>query len=213
MSLPVTCGLFGFAFGVALPILCGLFPVGFWLARPLVVTDAVRSVDAIVVLGAGAYDATTLTPESAYRLLRGIQLLRAGHATAMILSGGGHRGTRVSDATAMARIAMGLGVDAASLIVDEMPSATWEQAASVARIAHTRGFRSIALVTSPLHSYRATRVFRRAGLEVVSAPAAPALDVSLLTVGRDHLAGRMDLVVHALYEYAAIGAYHVRGRL
>jgi uncharacterized SAM-binding protein YcdF (DUF218 family) len=213
MSHLVTCGVLGAAVSLVLPILCAIFPVGFWLARPLVVTDAVRSVDAIVVLGAGAYDATTLTPDSAYRLLRGIQLLKAGHTKMLILTGGSHHGTRVSDANAMAQVAVGLGVDKESLIVDETPSATWEQAASVAGIAHARAFRSIALVTSPLHSYRARRVFRRAGLEVVSVPAGPDLDARLLTVAQDHVAGRTELLVRAVYEYLAIGAYLVRGRL
>ena len=206
-------GLLGLALGLTVPVLCGILPVGFWLAGPLVVTDAVRSVDAIVVLGAGAFDATTLTPDSAYRLVRGIQLLNAGHAKVILLSGGSHRGTRVSDAKAMAQVAVELGTHAQSLIVDEMPTATWEQAASVARLALTRGFRSIALVTSPLQAYRAARVFRRAGLEVVSAPAGAELRARLLTVAKDHLAGRVDLLVDALYEYVAIGSYYLRGRL
>jgi uncharacterized SAM-binding protein YcdF (DUF218 family) len=104
-------------------------------------------------------------------------------------------------------------VDTQSLIVDETPTSTWQQAESVARIARTRAFRSIALVTSPLHSYRALRTFRRVGLEVLSVPAGPDLDARLLAVGRDHLAGRLDVVVDALYEYVAIAAYRLRGRL
>src|SRR6266550_4244670 len=112
----VTCGLLGAGLGLALPVLCGVLPVGFWLARPLLVAEPIRPVDAIVVLGAGAYDATTLTPDSAYRLVRGIQLLKAGHARVMILTGGSHRGTRVSDAKVMAQVAAGLGVDTQWLI-------------------------------------------------------------------------------------------------
>src|SRR5438552_18126712 len=119
----------------------------------------------------------------------------------------------MSEARVMAQVAMGLGVDMQWLIVEEIPTSTWQQAESAARIARTRAFGSIALVTSPLHSYRALRTFRRAGLEVVSVPVGPDLDARLLAVGRDHLAGRLDVVVEALYEYVAIAAYRLRGRL
>ena len=205
-------GLLGAGIGLALPVLSGLVPAARTLGAPLVVADPIRPVDAIVVLGAGAYDAGTLTPDSAYRLVRGVQLFRAGHAPLLILSGGGHRGTRVSDARAMANVAASLGLDAASVLVDDMPSSTSQQAQSVARIAGERRIRSIALVTSPLHSYRASRTFRRAGLQVVSAPAGPDFDPRLLTVGADHVAGRLNIVVAALYEYVAIAAYRLSSR-
>jgi len=205
-------GLGGTA-AVASLALSGILPVAPWLATPLVVAEAVRPVDALVVLGAGTYDDRTLTPDGAYRLVHAIQMLKAGQASLMILSGGTHRGTRQSDARVMADVAASLGVDPCSLVLDEAPTSTWAQAESVARIAAARRLRTLGLVTSPLHSYRASKAFRRAGLDVVSLPIGPDFDPRLLSVGEDHVAGRVDVIVHALYEYVAIAAYRVRGRL
>jgi uncharacterized SAM-binding protein YcdF (DUF218 family) len=213
LSTSLTCALVGVGVGIALPVVGGILPVASWLAAPLIVADETRRVDAIVVLGAGTYDETTLTPASAYRLLRGLQLLKAGQAPLMILSGGGHRGTRISDAKAMAQVAATLGADFRSLVVDETSSATWRQAESVAWIATSRGMRSIALVTSPLHSYRAAMTFRRAGLEVVGVPAGRHFDPRLLTIAENQVAGRLNAVIQALYEYTAIAAYRFHGRL
>ena len=213
LGVGLTCGLLGATVGVALPLIAVVMPTASWVAAPLVITDVVRPVDAIVVLGAGAYDETTLTPESAYRLILGVQLLKEGHGRIMVLSGGSHRGTRVSDARVMGRVAERLGIGGEAVVLDESPTATWQQARSVAGIAQARGLHSIAVVTSPLHSYRAVHTFRQAGLEALSVPAGPGLEPRLLTVGKDHVAGRLEILVQALYEHVAIAAYRLRGRL
>ena len=192
---------------VAGPVLAGMSPLSHWLSGPLVVGATPRRADAIVVLGAGAYDTAALTPDSAYRLVRGVQLWKQGYAPVMILSGGGHRKMPGTDAEAMASTARSLGVPADALLLDAAPSSTRAQAESVARIARERGITSVLLVTSPLSSRRATQAFRRAGLEVtpVAGPVTP------LTVAQDHVAGRLALTCYALYEYAALVWYAWRG--
>ena len=188
-------------------------PLALWLARPLVKSDPLRRVDAIAVLGAGMYDETTLAPESAYRLLYALQLVKEGRASVLILVGGGHHDVRGSDAEAMARVARTLGIDPGSLLLDELPSSTAEQATSIAKLAGARGFRSVAVVTSPLKSYRTARALNRAGLDVVSAPgiaATPGRPIPLL-VAEDHTARRLGLILEALYEYAVIAVYWWRG--
>ncbi len=200
---------------VAALALIGARPLALWLARPLVKSDPLRRVDAIAVLGGGVYDETTLAPESAYRLLYAVQLLKSGHASVLILAGGGHRGARGSDAEVMALAARTVGIEPSSLLLDRRPSSTAEQAASVARLAAERGIRSIAVVTSPLKSYRTARALQRHGLDVVSAPGigpGPARATPLL-VAEDHLAHRLGLIVESLYEYAVIVVYWWRGLL
>ncbi len=198
---------------VAALALFGARPLALWLARPLVKSDPLRRVDAIAVLGGGAHDETTLAPESAYRLLYAVQLLKSGHAVILILAGGSHRGARGSDAEVMARAARTMGIEPSSLLLDGRPSSTAEQAASVARLAAERGIRSIAVVTSPLKSYRTARALQRHGLDVVSAPGiapGPARATPLL-VAEDHLARRLGLIVESLYEYTVIVVYWWRG--
>ena len=67
------------------------------------------------------------------------------------------------------------------------------------------GAMNLGHVTSPLHSYRASRTFQRARLEVIGTLAAPGFDARVVTDGEDHLAGGVDIVVHSLYEYVSIG--------
>jgi uncharacterized SAM-binding protein YcdF (DUF218 family) len=196
---------------VAALVLIGARPLALWLARPLVRSDPPRRVDAIAVFGAGIYDETTLTPESAYRLLYAAQLLRDGHASVLILAGGGHRGARGSDAEVMARVAHALGIEASSLLLDGRPSSTAEQAASVAALAARGGIRTVAVVTSPLKSYRTARALQRTGLNVISTPGIPAGSARPLLIAEDHLGRRLGLILETLYEHAVIAAYWWRG--
>jgi uncharacterized SAM-binding protein YcdF (DUF218 family) len=201
------------AAGVALLSFAGSRAVISWVSVPLVTSDRLRPVDAIVVLGAGAHDGTSLTPETASRLLHGLQLFKDGVAPRMILSGGGHRHSRVTDAQAMATVAMTLGVSSAALILDPRPTSTSAQATSVADLARQHGIRSIALVTSPLQSYRAARAFRRSGLDVVSAPGIANVRQTplALVVAQDHFLGRLVVAIRSLYEYVALAVYWWKG--
>lgn len=198
----------GAACAIAVPLLVGVTPASRWLSAPLVLVDPLRRADAIAVLGAGAYDPRTPTPETAYRLVRAVRLYQEGYAPLVIVSGGGHRGAPGTDAETMATVARALGVPATALVVDATPSSTRAQAESVARIARARGLTSVLVVTSPLGSRRATRAFRRVGLDAVSASVSGSPP---LAVSRDHIAGRLALAVDALYEHLASGLYAWRG--
>jgi uncharacterized SAM-binding protein YcdF (DUF218 family) len=204
---------FGGLLVLAVLVVVGARPLALWLVRPLVKADPLRRVDAIVVLGAGSYPAGVLTPETAYRVLLGIRLMHEAYAPVLVLSGGSHRGTPGSDAEAMARAARACGIASTSLLLDDGPSNTAAQAASMVGIAARHQIRSIALVTSPLKSYRAARAFQRAGLEVVSAPgiAGGAAQPLPLLVAEDHLARRLGVILDALTEYAALAVYWFRG--
>lgn len=195
--------------GAAL-ILGGVFPIGAWLAGPLVVSEPLRVADAIVVVAGGVVDRETLSPSSAHRLLRGLALLRQGYAPLMILTGGNRIDTTAPEAEVMASVARTLGVPTTALLVEREAAWTSAQALAVARLASGRGIRRILLVTSPTHSYRAVRTFRKVGLEVVSAPTATAPRASLALRPLDVLAraGGLSPIVH---EYAAIAMYWWKG--
>lgn len=180
------------------------------LGPPLVINDRLMAADAIVVLGAGAFSGDTLTPDSAYRLVRGTQLLRQGHAPMMILVGSGHRGVSTPDAQVMGTVARALGVSETALLIIPGGETTRRHGEVVAGVVRDRGFRTLVLVTSPHHSRRAVGAFRRIGLAVVSSPGG---DGALLTVAQDHLAGRLALTSAVLYEYLAIAIYWSRGWL
>jgi len=196
-------------FVIGAVVLVGVRSVALCLFSPLIDSEQLRRVDAIVVLGAGAFDDEIVAPDTAYRLMFGLTLLKKGFAPVMIVSGGSHRQTRKPDAVVMRNVALGLGIPPTEVILDPTPSTTRGQALSIADLARQRGLGSILLVTSPLHSYRAVRAFRRTGLEVVSAPGPSSLTTapSIILVAQDHVAGRLKAITEALYEYAAIVVY------
>ncbi len=72
---------------VAALALIGVRLLTLWLARSLVKSDPLRRVDAIAVLGGGAYDETTQRLVGVWAALRG-PAPPEGHASVLILTGG-----------------------------------------------------------------------------------------------------------------------------
>jgi|GEM_PF-1315838 len=187
-------------------------PVVGWLARPLVEVDAVDRVDAIVVLGQGSDADGTLSAGTAYALVHGIRLYRRGISGVLVLTGGSHRGSAATDADAMAEAARAFGVPADALVLERSPSTTVEHARAVAALAARRGLRTVAVVTPPLRSRRATLALRRAGVAAVAAPGVTTGRlVAALLLGRDDPLGRLGVTAEALSEHLALVVYRIRG--
>ena len=128
-----------------------------------------RPADAVVVL-AGDHRGR--------RVDHGVALLRAGHvATGPFVVSGGRLYAETTWAELMAARAVAAGVPAARIVRQDRSTTTEEDAAFTVALLRARGVRSVLLVTSPWHSRRAARLFRRAApeLEVVSCPGAPEL--------------------------------------
>lgn len=193
-------------------LLCGVLPVATWLARPLAVADPLRPADAVVVLGSGVIDAQTPERETLVRLVHGIRLWGRGLAPLLIVSGANPGDPTLPEAEVMARVAADLGVPPASLVLEREGERTWTQGQAVARIARDRGLRSVLLVTSPVHMYRAQRAFRRAGLDAIAAPTVvyPG-SITRVTVDPIEVLERIGSLAPVLYEYAALALYRWRG--
>lgn len=196
-------------------LVSGVLPVGRWLEQPLVVSEPVRSADAIVILSGGITDNDTLSLTSTQRLVHGLRLFKRGLAPVVILTGANPDDPRVPEADVMAKVARELGIPPFSVIVDRDGERTATQAAAVARIARERNVRSILLVTSPAHSYRAVHVFRRAGLTVVAATPAPKSTRTgrLIVLRPPDVLSRLGYLSPVIYEYGAIALYRWRGWL
>ena len=195
-------------------VLLGVLPAGPLLYRLMLVRDPPRRADAIVVLGAGVFDEELPRHGSTVRLVHGLRLYHRGYAPLVILTGGNPLDPRIPEATVMGRVAEELGVKPDALVVETVADRTGTQGAAVARIARARGIRTILLVTSPEHSFRAAHVFRKTGLEVVSTPVAarrlPALSAEI------HPLRVLERIVGLIpwgYEAAAIALYWWRGWL
>lgn len=200
-------------------LVCGILPVATWLSYPLVESHPLKPVDAIVILGAGIEDDETPSAGTLRRLLHGLRLFRQGYAPVVILTGGNPIEPEMPESEVMARVATSqFGIPLPALVIERDAATTATQARATAEIARARGIHSIMLVTSAIHSYRAHRAFRKAGLDVVSAPALPKRverkrkgPVIPITVKPYEVLVRIGALGGVLYEYGAVGLYWWRG--
>ena len=128
------------------------------LERPLVVRgEALRPLDAIVVLGAPLRD-DALTPPLVERVAAAAALYHAGGAKRVVASGGVTRAAGRSEAAAIADGLRARGVP--DVIVEDRSQTTAENATCTRALIGTC---AVWLVTQPFHGRRAARLFRRAG--------------------------------------------------
>jgi uncharacterized SAM-binding protein YcdF (DUF218 family) len=113
------------------------------------------------------------------RVERGLELHRQGAAPLLVLSGGGP----VQEALIMRDIALAAGVPEHALLVEAASRDTLDNARECARLLRARGRHSILLVSDRTHLFRATLLFRLAGLAVVGRagvrPASPLAELAL----------------------------------
>lgn len=138
------------------------------------------------------------------RLLRGFELLRAGRARAVLLSGGivdPNPGDQ-PEADRLAALLAGWGIPAAQIVTDAASRNTRENAIESSRIAAARGWRRLLLVTSAAHMARAVGCFRAVGLEPDTLPVdhnAAAGAARFATLPRVHALVRSTDALHELF--------------
>ena len=162
--------------GGFLAILCVLVaytPLVRAASDPLIRRDPVpERVDAIAALSAGFTADGLARSETLDRLLSGIELQRKGLAQSLMVSREhvplGKE--TVTDSADLAKIAGLTGSTSAIVFVDSVFT-TRTEALQMKKIADARGWRRIAVVTSPLHSRRACATFEAVGFQVVCVPA------------------------------------------
>ncbi|MEW6593315.1 MAG: envelope biogenesis factor ElyC [Thermodesulfobacteriota bacterium] len=126
----------------------------------------------IVVLGGGHVSeqglppTSRLTGSSLARLVEGIRLHRLHPGSKMLLSGGPVFDP-VAEAVTMRAVALGLGVPARDIVIEDASRDTAEQAAQLAPLLRNTPF---LLVTSASHLPRAMALFRGQGLTPTAAP-------------------------------------------
>lgn len=120
--------------------------------------------DAAVVLGAAAYGGVP-SPVFAARLEHGGELLRRGQVKFVIVTGGGHDDPSQPEAIAGVRFLVERGADPARVLLERRSFTTPENLCFAAQIGQAHGLRSYAIVSDPLHLYRALRYARDLGLD------------------------------------------------
>lgn len=107
---------------------------------------------------------------SADRLWHAVRLFRAGKARRIILSGGVVKTGNGSEARAMQRFLLDMGVPAEAMQLETGSTSTSANAVKTAAILKKQGISEVLLVTSALHMPRARKLFEKQGLAVIPGP-------------------------------------------
>jgi len=143
------------------------------LAKPMVRRDPVPAhVDAIAVLSAGFTSDGMMRGETLDRLLTGLALVRRGVAPAVMVSRerSEYQGKVISDSVDQENL-LALAKPAAQAIFVDSVFTTRSEALRMKAIAQARGWSTLAVVTSPMHTRRACATFEAVGLKIVCVPA------------------------------------------
>jgi uncharacterized SAM-binding protein YcdF (DUF218 family) len=148
-------------------------PVVSSLAEPLIRRDSIPPhVDAIAVLSAGFTRDGMMRGETLDRLLSGLALARRRAGSALLISRESlpSGGRSISDSADKERV-VALAKPPGQVIFVDSVFTTRTEAQRVKAIAKARGWSTIAVVTSPMHTRRACATFEAVGFKVVCVPA------------------------------------------
>lgn len=148
-------------------------PLSSFLIRGMVRQDTLPTAPpgALVVLSGGTTGDNMMNSATLDRLLSGAEMSKSGGAGALVLSRETivRHGRTISDSADQARVLGLVAVGVPVFYIDSAKS-TRDEALRVKRLAAGKGWRRIALVTSPLHSRRACGTFEAAGFLVTCLP-------------------------------------------
>lgn len=151
-------------------LLCALWLVGVaawivWVGD----RDQASPADAIVVLGAAAYDARP-SPVLQERIRHALDLYRRGYADTLIFTGGYGYGARFSESQVARRYALREGVPEDAVLIEALSRTTYENLAQTRRLLQERGLHRVIVVSDPLHMARALRLCRLLGIDARGSP-------------------------------------------
>jgi uncharacterized SAM-binding protein YcdF (DUF218 family) len=130
-------------------------------------TDYTRPADCAVVLGSKAYRNGRPSLALRDRTMTAVDLYRRGLVNKLVMSGGVDRypdGLTVSEPMACRRLALEAGVPDEDIILDERGVNSWATVVNVRRLAASRGWGSVLLVSHYYHLPRLRLAADRAGL-------------------------------------------------
>lgn len=129
--------------------------------------DVLRSLDIVVVLGAGTYSPWRFRTEaelngpSYSRWYNGVLAFNSSDADLLVFCGGSSREEGKGEAEVMKAMAVYMGVPGDRILAETQSRNTMQNAACLAKLLPARRARRIGLVTSATHMWRAEKVFRK----------------------------------------------------
>ena len=162
-------GVFGWLWRACSLLLLWLIGVASYIAYVGNRDDAAAA-DAIIVLGAAAYDARP-SPVFEERIRHGIALYRRSLAPTLIFTGGfGGRGARFSESQVGRRYAIRAGVPASAILIETQSRNTHENLDQAALLMRGHRLRRAIVVSDPLHMSRALRLCDNIGIVCLGSP-------------------------------------------
>ncbi|MGZ0192916.1 MAG: YdcF family protein [Acidimicrobiales bacterium] len=161
-----------FAASLGCVALLGYFLVSFFQVYATGRDDQVRSVDAIVVMGAAQYDGRP-SPQLAARLDHVAELWPQGFAPVVVVTGGNQAGDRFTEAEASTTYLVERGVPEASIVLEDRGTTSFESLERVAHLlAESTGSNdsSVLVVTDPYHSLRSRLIADEVGMTAYVSP-------------------------------------------
>ena len=150
----------------------------------------IRPVDYIIVLGCGLLHGEEVSPLLASRIKAAYKIFKkAPYRTKLIMSGGQGNDELVSEAHAMKKYALGLGVDSNSILVEDKSKNTLENMQNSKNIIESRQKKyKVAFATNGFHVFRAGTYAYEVGLRAKAIPARTKLYFSQNALIREYLA-------------------------
>lgn len=150
-------GVLGWLWRLLLLVLLWLLGVTAWIVW-VGERDQAGHADAIIVLGAAAYDAKP-SPVFQERIRHGLDLYRAGYAPLLIFTGGyGGSGARFAESQVARRYAMKEGIPDDAILIETASRNTAQNLVEAKRLMDQRGIGRVIIVSDPLHMARALRL-------------------------------------------------------
>jgi uncharacterized SAM-binding protein YcdF (DUF218 family) len=149
-----------------LMVMVTVTPIDSWWARLLAGLWNDPQGDVLIVLGGGTLEDGMLGQDSYWRSVYAVRVFREGGVREIILSGGHLHGVSVSQA--MRTFLVSQGVPGEIIVLEDRSYSTRQNALYTAPLLTMPG-RKI-LLTSDYHMFRASRVFAKAGIQVVPRP-------------------------------------------
>ena len=160
-------GLLGWMWRLFVLVLVWLLGVTGWIMW-IGERDQAAKADAIIVLGAAAYDAKP-SPVFQERIRHGLDLYEAGYAPLLIFTGGyGGSGARFSESQVARRYALKQGVPAKAILIETQSRNTVQNLVEAKRLMDQRGLHRVIIVSDPLHMARALRLSQAMGIDALA---------------------------------------------
>ena len=160
-------GLWGWSWRLLLLLLLWLLGVGTWVVW-VGHDDQARPADAIIVLGAAAYDARP-SPVFEERIRHGLELYQRGLAPRLIFTGGfGGSGARFAESEVAKRYALRHDIPDEAILIETHSRSTRQNLLYARELMRGNGINTVILVSDPLHMARALRLSRELGIDAVA---------------------------------------------